>query len=69
VAECIGVIREIDACLKAGLKKINKRASKALQNKKGNAITACYFDRVQLFDTTGNFLLKNSHGEGYFRLV
>jgi hypothetical protein len=59
MAESSGMIREIDACLKKGLKIGHERASKTLQNKKGDAITACCFERVQLFNNTGNFLLRN----------
>jgi hypothetical protein len=43
MAESSGMIREIDASLKEGLKKGHERASKTLQNKKGDAITACCF--------------------------
>jgi hypothetical protein len=59
MAESSGLIRDINASLKEGLKKGHKRASKTLQNKKGNAITACCFERVQLFNNTGNLLLRN----------
>jgi hypothetical protein len=53
------MIREIDASLKEGLKKGHERASKTLQKKKGNAITACCFERVRLFNNAGDLLLRN----------
>jgi hypothetical protein len=59
MAESSGMTREIDASLKEGLKKGHKRASKTLQNKKGDAIAACCFEKVQLFNNTRNFLLRN----------
>jgi hypothetical protein len=69
MAESSGMIREIDASLKEGLKKGHERASKTLQNKKWDAVTACCFERVRLFSNTGNFLIRNSHGGGKFRWV
>jgi hypothetical protein len=59
MAESSGMIREINASLKEGLKKRNKGASKTLQNKKGDAITSCCFERLQLSNDTGNLLLRN----------
>jgi hypothetical protein len=59
MAESSGMIREINACLKEGLKKRHERASKTLQNEKGDAITACCFERVQLFNDTRDLLLRN----------
>ncbi len=59
MAESNGMIRVINASLKEGLKKRYKWASKKLQNEKGDAITACCFERVQLFNDTGNLLLRN----------
>jgi hypothetical protein len=46
MAESSGMIKEIDASLKEGLKEGHKRASNTLQNKKGDAITACCFEMV-----------------------
>jgi hypothetical protein len=59
MAESSGMIREMDATLKEGLKKGHKRACKTLQNKKGDPIAACCFEKERLFDYTGNFLLRN----------
>jgi hypothetical protein len=41
VAECSGTVGKVNAGLKEGLQERNKSASKALQNKKGDAIAAC----------------------------
>jgi hypothetical protein len=49
----------IIASLEEGLMKRHKRASKTLQNKKRNAITACSFEMMQLFNNTGYLLLQN----------
>jgi hypothetical protein len=59
VAESSGMIRKINASLKEGLKKGHKRTSKALENEKGDAITACCFERVRLFNDTRDLLLGN----------
>jgi hypothetical protein len=59
VAECSGMVRQIDMGLKEGLKENNKRASKTLQDKKENAITTCCFERVRLFNHVGNLSLRN----------
>jgi hypothetical protein len=59
MAESSGVIRVINASLKEGLTKRHKRASKTLQNEKGDAITACCFERVRLLNKTGYLLLRN----------
>jgi hypothetical protein len=53
------MVRQVDTSLTEGLKEINKRASKTLQNEKGNAITACCFEKVRLFNNTGNLILRN----------
>jgi hypothetical protein len=69
VAECSEMVRKIDTSLKEGLKRRNKRASETLQNEKGNTITACCLERVQLLNYTKNLLLRNQHGGGHFRWV
>jgi hypothetical protein len=40
------MVGEVDAGLKEGLEEGNQRASKTLQNKKGDAIAACCFEEV-----------------------
>jgi hypothetical protein len=48
VAECSEIVREVNAGLTKRLKERKKRASKTLKNEKGDAITACCFEAVQL---------------------
>jgi hypothetical protein len=59
MAESSGMIRHINASLKEGLKKGHKRAPKTLQNEKADVITACSFERVQVYNDTGYLLLRN----------
>jgi hypothetical protein len=44
------VVGKIDISLEEGLKIRNKRTPKTFLNKKWDAIAACYFEGVQLFD-------------------
>ncbi len=46
MAEYSGMVGKVDADLKEGLEKRDKRASKALRNEKGDAIAACSLERV-----------------------
>jgi hypothetical protein len=59
MAESSGMIREINASLEERFKNRQKRASKTLQNEEGDVITACCFERVRLFNNTGNLLVRN----------
>jgi hypothetical protein len=56
------MVGKVNASLKERPKERDKRASKALQNEKGDAITACCLEGVRLFNNTRNLLLRNGHG-------
>jgi hypothetical protein len=51
------MVGKVNAGLKEGLKERNTGASKALQNEKGDAVTACCFEDVRLFNNTRNLLI------------
>jgi broad-specificity NMP kinase len=53
------MIGKVNAGLEEGLKERNKRASKILQNKKGNVIATCCLEVVRFFTNTRNFLFIN----------
>jgi iron only hydrogenase large subunit-like protein len=59
VTKCNRLIGKINTGLKEGLKIGNKRRTKALMDEEGDAITACCPEWVQLFDNTGDLLLRN----------
>ncbi len=58
------MIGEVNACLKEGRKERNKRASKTLQNKEGDAIATCCFEAVRLLITLEIFSSEINMGEG-----
>jgi hypothetical protein len=59
VTERSGVVGKVDTNLEEGLKIRYKRASMTFQNKKRDAITACCFEGMRLFDNTYNLVLRN----------
>jgi hypothetical protein len=57
------MVVKVDASFKEGLKERHKGAFQALQNKQGNAITACSLEGVRLSDNK-NSSLEIDMGKG-----
>jgi hypothetical protein len=63
------VVGNVDTGLEEGLKIRYKRAPKTFQDKKWDAITACCFEGMRLFDNTCDLVLRNLHRGRHFSWV